>query len=107
MTIEEFWNQEPPLIFRRIVEGWVRAEQIEEEKRAAKLAKKAARAKPEGVTISPAVAAYFTDDPAAIKPVGYVWVCQMCKAAPRKHPDFSNSYKWKTEKGFLNHKCLR
>lgn len=106
MTIEEFWQQEPPLMFRRVVESWARAEQIEEEKRAARKAKKAAKDAPEAAIISPEVEAYFTDDPAATKPVGGFWICKICKDAPRKHPDWPNNYKWKTEKGFLNHKCL-
>lgn len=103
MTNEEFWQQPPPLMFRRVIEGWVRAEQLEIEKKAARKAKKAAKTAPEAVAISPEVAAYFTDDPAAVKPVSGVWVCQICKDAPPKYQDYPNNYKWKREKSFLDH----
>lgn len=95
MTIEEFWQQEPPLLFRRVVEGWARAEQLEEAKKAARKAKQVARTAPKAATI--------TDNPAVTKPVGGVWVCKICKDAPPKYQDYPNNHKWKTEKGFLDH----
>lgn len=107
LTIEEFWNQEPPYFLRAVVQKWARAEleavEKEEKKRAKKEAKAAER---EGVAVSPEAVALFTDAPVATKPLGGVWICEKCKAAPPRYKDYPNNYKWKTEKGFLNHKCL-
>ena len=59
------------------------------------------------VNISPSVAALFTDDVAVVLPkLGQIWKCEKCRDAPRRHPDFANNWKWKTEKGFLGHRCL-
>jgi hypothetical protein len=98
MTHEEFWNQEPPYFLRRVLDAHAKAIQDAEEKEAKKAAKKAAKAT--GVPVEVVTVA------AEPKPLGYVWVCEKCKAAPRKHPDWPNNYKWKREKNFLAHKCL-
>jgi hypothetical protein len=98
MTHEEFWNQEPPYFLRRVLNAHAKAIQDAEEKEAAKKAKKAAKLA--GVPVEVVAVA------AGPKPLGYVWVCERCKAAPPKYKDYPNNYKWKTEKGFLGHKCL-
>jgi len=88
-----------PYFLRAVISKWNRATAEME----AKLAKKEAkRAEKQGVQIAPAVAAYFTDDPAVVGE----YKCEKCHKAPRRHPDFANKWKWKTAKGFEGHKCL-
>lgn len=91
LTKEEFWNQKPPAFLRYVINKWAQVEREAVEKEEAKRAKKEAKAaEREGVVISPSAVA---DDPVATKPLGGVWICEKCKAAPRKHPDFPNSWK--------------
>lgn len=97
MTIEEFWDQPPPYFLRVYFNSLAAAQKTLEAKAAAKEAKRAAKAA--GVTAE--VVPVASSEP---KPLGYVWTCEKCKAAPRKHPDWPNN--WKREKNFLNHKCL-
>lgn len=35
----------------------------------------------------------------------YPFVCEKCKAAPARRSGFHRQYRWKTEKGFHEHKC--
>lgn len=86
-----------PYFLRRVIAVWDRSVAADEQKRAAKAAKG------QSVEITPAVAALFTDD---LPQIGQVWKCEKCHRAPRRHPDFANNWKWKTEKGYLQHKCL-
>lgn len=37
---------------------------------------------------------------------GGVFVCLACKSAPQRYRDFPNTWRWKTERGFQQHKCL-
>lgn len=99
MTIEEFWDQEPPYFLRVYFNSLAAAQKALEAKAAAKEAKRAAKAA--GVTVE--AAPVVSSEP---KPLGYVWTCEKCKAAPPRYKDYPNNYRWKTEKGFLGHKCL-
>jgi len=96
-----------PYFLRAVIQKWSAAEAEEEAKRLKKLARKTVKdvavGEEKGVTIAPAVAALFTD---AQPELGKVWTCEACRRAPRRLAEFPNNWKWKTEKGFLNHKCL-
>ena len=96
-----------PYFLRAVILKWNAAEAEEEARRLKKLARKTVKdvtvGDEAGVAITPAMAALLTDE----KPeLGRVWKCEACHRAPRRHPDFANNWKWKTENGFLNHKCL-
>ena len=91
---------------RLIRQGNEEMERKAEEKRAKKDARKPVDIEPVGVVISPSVAAYFTDDPSFVGELGKVYKCEKCHKAPRRHPDFANKWKWKTAKGFNEHRCL-
>lgn len=96
-----------PAQFKAIFARWDKLETEAEEawakKKARRTVKDVAVGEESGVAITPAVAALFTDE----KPeLGRVWKCEKCHRAPRRHPDFANNWKWKTERGFLKHKCL-
>lgn len=126
MTKEEFWNQEPPALLRYVVcdppDDWptkgtsgsnVNAMRLEHVRRGlvtffdeyvASKHPGEDYVTPDAVTLARCAPVLFDD--AAVKPIGGVWICEKCKDAPRKHPDWPNSYKWKTEKGFRGHKCL-
>ena len=96
-----------PYFLKSVIARWnVLAQQAETDwakKRARKTVKDMVVGEEKGAAITPAVAALFTDDQPEL---GKVWKCEACHKAPRRHPDFANNWKWKTENGFLNHKCL-
>lgn len=96
-----------PYFLRVVIAKWSAAEMAEEEKRAKKAARKTVKdvavGEERGVEIAPAVAALFTD---SVPEIGKVWKCLKCKEAPRRHPEFPNNWKWKTQRGFEGHKCL-
>lgn len=96
-----------PAQFKAIIARFVRIEQeaVEawEKKKARKTVKDVAAGDERGAQITPAVAANFTDD---VPEIGKIWKCEKCHLAPRRHPDFANKWKWKTERGFNGHKCL-
>lgn len=37
----------------------------------------------------------------------YPYICEKCKAAPVPRNGFPRAYRWKTERGFANHKCYK
>lgn len=130
MTIDEFWNQSPPAFLRYVVcrppDDWpvkgtrqnnVAALRLDYVRRGLVTffdEYVASKAPGEDYVIPDAVIAarrapiLFEETPEAetVKPVGGIWKCEKCKAAPPRYKDYPNNYKWKTEKGFLGHKCL-
>ena len=85
------WSWRAPYFLRVVLDRWRRLEAEAEAKRAEKAAKKA------GIAVAP-----VADAPQQ----GGVFVCMACKSAPRRYSDFPNTWKWKTEKGFREHRCL-
>lgn len=60
------------------------------------------------VSISPSVAACFTDDLPAVDPAfsnGY-WRCTKCRDGKEKYYGYPNNWKWKREKSYREHKCV-
>lgn len=133
MTADEFFNQSPPLLLRSIVsdppDDWptkgtrqynVNAMRLDYVRRGLVTFydEYVASKQPGDLFVTPdaVVAArrapLLFDDAVgnavseAVAPVGGVWKCGKCKAAPPRYANYPNNYKWKTEKGFLNHNCL-
>ena len=129
MTTAEFWNQSPPALFRYIVcrppEDWptkgtqeskVKAQRLDYVRRGlvtffdeyvASKQPGELFVTPDAVTAARRAPVLFAEPSSeAVKPVGGIWKCEKCKAAPPRYKDYPNSWKWKTERGFLNHKCL-
>lgn len=126
MTIAEFFNQEPPALLRYLIcpppDDWptkgtrghnVNAQRLDYVRRGlVTFFDEYVASKQPGedyVTPDAAVAsrrAPVLYDDAAVKPVGGVWVCEKCKAAPSRYENYPNNYRWKTKKGFSGHKCL-
>ena len=129
MTTSEFWNQSPPAFLRYIVcrppEDWptkgtrghnVNAQRLDYVRRGlVTFYDEYMASKQPGewfVTPDAIIAArrapmlFAGPSSEAVKPVGGIWKCEKCEAAPPKYKDYPNNYKWKTEKGFLGHKCL-